>query len=146
MHSSEKWLEFYRKLGFLFYSVAASDKRITSSEIEMLKKELRENWLDVEDSRDDFDTDAAYQVEAIFDWLQEEAPSSWDAFGEFEAFIDENPDFVNMELKVRIMKTADQITTAFSGRNKAELTILQQLNRLLNISQSAGAYHSPDNL
>lgn len=138
MHSPEKWLEFYRKLSFLLYSVAVSDKRISQAEIDMLKKELREEWLNIEDSVDDFNTDAAYQVEAVFDWLLEEAPSSSAAFGEFETFIDENPDFVSIALKDRIMKTADQIATASWGRNKGELTVLFRLDRLLKVKQNYG--------
>jgi|SRR5690606_16397606 len=131
MYSARTWLEFYRKLGFLLYSVAVSDKRIAQAEIDVLKKELKEKWLDLEGSADAFGSDAAYQVESVFDWLQEEGPSSSEAFGEFEAFVNEHPNFIDGALKGRIMETTDSIASAFSGRNKAELTILHQLHRLL---------------
>ncbi len=132
MYSARTWVEFYRKLGFLLYSVAACDKRSAQVEIDVLKKELKEKWLDLEASTDAFGSDATYQVEAVFDWLQEEAPSSSEAFGEFEAFVNEHPNFIDGALKGRIMETTDRIASAFSGRNKAELTTLYQLQRLLS--------------
>lgn len=134
MYSDRLWLEFYGKLAFLLYSIAASDKRVAREEINRLKQILRTKWLDLENSRDEFGSEAAYQIESVFDWLLENAPSVPDAFREFQAFVKENPGFMNKALKSQIMETADQIAAAFSGRNKAELTILYQLERLLRES------------
>ncbi len=64
-------LNFYQQLGKLFYAVADSDNNIQQDEINKLKKVVREEWLPIEDSVDEFGTDAAYQIEIVFDWLLE---------------------------------------------------------------------------
>lgn len=130
MNSNRKWLEFYRKLGYLFYSVAAADNRITETEISELKTELRDKWLTLEDSLDEFNSDAAYQMEAVFDWLQEETPPAVKAFEKFEAFVDENPGFFTPAIKNGIIETADHIAAAFHDTNKTELSLLFRLRQL----------------
>lgn len=134
MHSNQKWLAFYRRLGYLMYAVAAADGHISAAEISAVKKEVREKWLAVDKSTDEFDGDAAYQIEVVFDYLQEEAPDATRAFGLFETFFKENRDFFDEALKQRIRETADHIAVAFNNSNKAELSILFRLNKLLQNS------------
>ncbi|MGK6352278.1 hypothetical protein [Parapedobacter sp. DT-150] len=135
-HSNQKWLEFYRKLGYLLYAIAAADREITAEEIGTLKKEVKDKWLTFDESTDEFDSDAAFQVEAVFDWLQEEMPRAAKAYERFEAFVKEHPDFFNAALKKRIMETADHVAASFRNKNKAELSILSQLSQLFNKTAS----------
>jgi len=133
MYSKHKWLTFYRKLGFLLYSVAAVDKQVSPAEIDTLKREIQKNWLDFEDTADAFGSDAAFQIASVFDWLNNESYAAADAFREFEDFVRENPDFINQPaIKDRILFSANRIAFAFYGNNKKELTLLHQLERLLS--------------
>ncbi|WP_143053801.1 TerB family tellurite resistance protein [Parapedobacter koreensis] len=137
MYSRRKWLEFYRKLGFLLYSIAAVDRHVAPAERTTLKKEIQTNWLDLEDTADPFGSDAAFQMEAIFDWLDDADYAPDSAFNEFEAFVKENPDFIASSLKERILLSANRIAFAFHGNNKKELTLLYQLEQLLNGSKKS---------
>ncbi len=40
-------------------------------EIERLKEDVRKYWLTVDSIEDEFGTDAAYQIEIVFNWLQQ---------------------------------------------------------------------------
>ena len=63
-------LYFYQNLGKLFYAIAAADKTVHTAEINTLKEIVKTKWLDVDPTNDVFDTDAAYQIEIVFDWLK----------------------------------------------------------------------------
>ncbi|MBK7556734.1 MAG: hypothetical protein IPI55_19705 [Flavobacteriales bacterium] len=51
--------ELYANIGFALYSIAASDRRIAPAEVEVFKQQVKKNWLPLEDSTDEFGTDAA---------------------------------------------------------------------------------------
>ena len=72
----DKGNEFYENLGKLFYSVAMADKKVSLIEIQRLKEDVKKYWLPLDDVEDDFGTDAAYQIEIVFDWLQQEERNS----------------------------------------------------------------------
>src|SRR5690606_15204363 len=99
MKNSKTWIKFYESLAFLAYSVAAADKNIHSKEIETLKILLRKEWLELEGSVDEFGSDAAFQIEAVFDWLIEQRPSSGFAFEKFQSFLKAHPFFTDEKLK-----------------------------------------------
>ncbi|QNL50153.1 hypothetical protein H8S90_00510 [Olivibacter sp. SDN3] len=125
------WTEFYGKLAYLFYNVAACDQTITSKEIAKLKELLLSTWLDLEPSLDEYGYDAAYQIEAVFDWLLDQRPPPEEGFREFSAFIKENPGFVDKRLGALIIKSANQLAEASYGKNKSELTFLFKLEKLI---------------
>ncbi|MBK1441964.1 hypothetical protein JHJ32_18345 [Parapedobacter sp. ISTM3] len=131
MYPRRKWLEFYRKLGFLLYSIAAVDRHIVPAERSALKEEVQTNWLDLEDTADAFGSDAAFQIESLFDWLDDADYAPANAFDEFEAFVQENPDFFVEAIKERTLGSAHRIALAFHGRNKDELSLLYRLEQLL---------------
>jgi hypothetical protein len=49
-----------------------ADKKVKPVEVETLRQNLRKYWLSVDDMEDEFGTDAAYQIEIVFAWLQSE--------------------------------------------------------------------------
>ena len=63
---------FYQNLGKLCYAIAVCDGVVKPIEFEKLKTLVKELWLDVDDIEDVFGTDAAYQIEIVFDWLNNE--------------------------------------------------------------------------
>jgi hypothetical protein len=128
---SNKQQELYTHLGYLFYSVAAVDKRITPAEMQTFKSLVRKTWVPIEDSADEFGSDNAFYIEIAFDYLQENGTSSDAAYKKFEEyFIDNKAQFGN-KIKQLTIATADEIANSFSGTNKSELSLLTQLRLLL---------------
>jgi hypothetical protein len=121
----------YTNLGKLFYAIAAADKNINPSEIKTLKDLVKEEWLKVDDFEDEFGTDAAYQIEIMFDLLMEEPPDAGEAFQEFKDFKAGHENLFSEEVKKLTWKTADAIAAAFAGKNKSEVIMLSKLKTLL---------------
>lgn len=122
--------EFYQNLGRLFYAIAASYKVVNKEEVSTLKKMIEEEWLHLDDFTDEFGTDSAYQIEIIFDWLEENQPNAETAFENFKQYKMENRKLFDKEMKSLIMRTAERIAHAFSGKNKAELVMLSRLQEI----------------
>lgn len=122
-------LKFYQNLGKLFYAIAAIDNTIHNAEIQKLKEHVKKVWLHVDDLEDDFGTDAAYQIDIVFDWLmKEEALDVQTCYDDFVSYKkDQNHLFTNTINRL-ILKTADAIAESFSGKNKSELMLLAKLN------------------
>lgn len=123
--------DLYTNLGYLFYSVAASDRRVPLGEADKLKEEVAVHWLPYEKSRDEFGTDAAYYIEFSFDEALHEHLRADEAFERFRSFYVENRDRFAASERQRILETAAAIASAVGGNNKAELTCLVQLTELL---------------
>lgn len=123
--------DFYVHLGKLFYAVAAADKVVREQEVETLKRTVEKQWLKMDDFKDEFGTDAAYQIEIIFDWLEENDPQPGTAFSEFEDYYKEHPSLFTPKVKQLVWKTADSIAASFAGKNKSEVILLSKLKSLL---------------
>lgn len=129
--SEHTWTAFYRNLGYLFFAIAAADKTIREEEIEGLHREIRQRWLDLEDTRDNFGTDAAFTIESVFDLIRESNLSSEAAFRHFEGFYRENSTLFTPDVVRKIYDSAGQIAESFHGANKKELAMLFRLHTLL---------------
>ncbi|TAI48417.1 hypothetical protein [Flagellimonas allohymeniacidonis] len=125
--------QFYQNLGKLFYAIAATDQKVRPSEIKRLRKYVRQFWLDVDAVDDEVGTDAAYQIEIVFDWLQETDYTGGEVhFNEFKRFYKEHQDKFTSQVKKLILDTADSIASSFAGKNKSEMLLLQRLKSLFN--------------
>lgn len=133
MNTQQLWNRFYAKLGHLCYAIAACDKTVTLAEINKVKELVKNDWVDVEPTLDPYGSDAAYQIEILFDWLEENIPESEISFKEFSDFAKQNPQFFVPEIKERVIMTADRIAATFAGKNKSELTLLFKLHKVLNV-------------
>jgi hypothetical protein len=122
----------YESLGKLFYAVAISDGTVHNNEWEKVKEYVKEDWLYVDDFTDRYGTDAANQIEIVFDVLMESSKSSKECFKEFADFYKEHLHAFSEEIKTLTKKTAKAIASSFSGNNKSELMILTKLNILLS--------------
>jgi len=122
-------LQFYRNLGKLFYAIAATDGTVRPIEIQKLKACVKERWLDIDDIEDVFGTDAAYQIEVVFDWLNYDEEIDIDAcYNDFVSYKNEQNHLFNDEVKRLILKTGSAIVHAFSGINKSELMLMAKLD------------------
>ena len=124
--------EFYQALGKLFYAVAMADKHVRPVEVQRLRKYVRKYWLEVDQFEDEFNTDSAYQIEIVFDWLEEEDKNGEDYFKDFEEFYNAHPSKFTPKIKSLILDTAEAIASSFAGKNKSELLLIFKLKLLFN--------------
>jgi hypothetical protein len=121
----------YQNLGKLFFAVAAADKKISDKEITSLKKHVTNYWMDLENTKDHFGSDAAYQIEIVFDWLIDEMPEAEEALRDFESFRKNHDSIFTTQVKDMIWKTCDDIASSFNGKNKSELVMLSRIATIL---------------
>ena len=123
--------KIYEHLGYLFYSVAASDGKVREAEIGKLKELIDRYCLPLERSQDEFGTDAAHYISISFDHAHAENMGSAAAFDRFKVDMDEMPALRSDPLKSLVVETCWAIAGAFAGRNKSELVQISQLEQLL---------------
>ncbi|GAA4940953.1 hypothetical protein GCM10023314_12300 [Algibacter agarivorans] len=130
-------LKFYQNLGKLFYAIAAADMRVRDVEFNKLKELVKKHWLEVDVIEDAYHTDAAYQIEIVFDWLNDKenlnAKAGYNAFIKYK---NEQPHLFTDDIKKLILKTAHAIAASFSGLNKSELIMLAKLDLELKKTRS----------
>ncbi|AEM71272.1 hypothetical protein Murru_2233 [Allomuricauda ruestringensis DSM 13258] len=124
--------EFYQNLGKLFYAVAMADNNVRPIEIKRLRKYVRQHWLDIDEVEDEFHTDAAYQIEIVFDWLNGEEKYSEEYFKEFKEFYKEHPEKFTEPIKKLVVETAESIAKSFAGKNRSEMLAIFKLKQLFN--------------
>ncbi|WP_437399699.1 hypothetical protein [Flagellimonas lutimaris] len=133
MLNSEKIAnEFYQNLGKLFYAVAMADHNVRPKEVERLRKYVRQYWLEVDKFEDEFHTDAAYQIEIVFDWLDDEEKDGEEYFKEFKEFYMEHHEKFPETIKELIVETAESIASSFAGKNRSEMLTIFKLKQLFN--------------
>ena len=124
-------LLFYQKMGELFYAIAAADKVVRKAEYDILKNIVAEQWRNLDDYEEPCHTDAAYQIEVVFDWFDYEQLDANDCFESFADYKKENPRLFTKERKDLIWNTANAIASSFAGKNKSEVIMLSKLKMLL---------------
>jgi hypothetical protein len=129
--SKENYKKFYDKLGHLFYAIAAADNKVRAEEKSMLHKMVEEDWLNLENSQDDFGTDAAFGIEFVFDRLEEKQLTAEQAYEAFESYYQNNPEMFDEDVIRRIYHTASRIADAFHDKNKSEQNLLARIHLLL---------------
>lgn len=129
--SRQTMIHFYQQLGKLFFSVASVDKTVREEEIAQLKEIVKKEWLPLENSLSEFGDDAAYQIEIVFDWLVENDWNMSRIVPDFEIFKKEHPHLFTSQVNDLILKTAKAITNSFSGKNKSESVLIDQLRGVL---------------
>jgi hypothetical protein len=115
--------KLHEALGYLFYAIAAADKKVAPREIEVFKSIIKTDWLPAEEK-----VEALFQVEIVFDRLLEQMVDADAALGTFKLFKENHSDLFTDELKKRIWKTANSMAEAVAGKNKSELVLLSQLS------------------
>ncbi len=131
MTTANTYIKIYTSLGYLFYSVAAGDGTVRTAEVEKLKQLVKQDWLPLEGSRDEFGTDAAHYIEMSFDFALGE---EMDGDAAYERFVDEYKDLAphfDAGLKRLVLTTAAAVADAFHGTNKEERRQLGQIRKLL---------------
>ena len=130
--SDQTMIRFYQQLGKVFYSIAAVDKTVREEEIAQLKKIIKTEWLPFENTFNAFGDDSAYQIEIVFDWLLANESDFEQVIPDFESFRKEHKSLFTPQANALILKTAKQIAASFSGKNKPESVLINQLSGILS--------------
>lgn len=129
--TNSNWENFYKHLGILCYAVASADKKITKAETKRFAEVIEQQWKELEDSTDEFGTDAVYAAESVFDWQIESFVTAEEAYNTFCEYATENRNMFTPAMKIKLMQTAEAIATAFAGKNKSEAVMLSRLQEFL---------------
>ena len=135
-YSNKTILRFYQLLGKIFYAASAVDKLIRKEELEALRNSVKKQWLAFDETFDEFETDSAYQIEIVFDWLSDKHPDPGKAIHSLQIFKEKYPELFSEKVKAMIMQTASSISSSFAGKNKSELVFLSRLERALEESET----------
>lgn len=122
---------FYEQLGKLFYYIAAIDGTVAKEEVTTLKQIVKSEWLPLDAYTTEFSEDAAFQIEIVFDWLNQ---NDWDiasTMRNFKLFKQKHPRLFTPQTVALIQKTAQDIAFSFAKRNKSEYIVLNELNNIL---------------
>jgi regulator of replication initiation timing len=122
---------FYEKLAYLFYAIADADGRVNEKELGKLHEEIIGIWKSLDNSVDEFNTNLAFEIEAIFEWLDDNKYSYKDAFKEFKDYATEHKKLFSTEVKEKIMHTSSHIADSFRHINHPEEHILHELKFFL---------------
>ena len=122
---------FYEKLAYLFYAIADSDGKVNNKELIKLHEEIVLIWKSIDNSLDEFNTDLAFEIEAIFEWLEDNRYSYMDAYKEFTDYAKTHKSLYDNLVKEKIMHTCTNIASVFKSINHAEENILKQLKDFL---------------
>lgn len=119
-------ISFYQALGNLFYAVAKVDKKIVLLEKQQINELILDEWNQT--------LGTIETKELIYQTLREliaENVSSEKAFDFFKTFLEGHQILFTEEIKKKIMLDVEAITAVYAHRNKSELILLTDLNRLL---------------
>lgn len=122
--------QLYTDLGYLFYSIAANDGRVSPAERTELMRIIRKEWLPLEGSRDELGTDEAHYIDIAFEYANSEHMLPDDAFRRFEEHVRKAPAEFDQGLRRMIRDTAAAVAGATAARNKSEVRRLVQLDQL----------------
>lgn len=124
--------KIYEQLGYLFYALASANKHLREREYEVLKKDIERDWIPLEDSTDEFGTDAANYIYFTYDSLVDQDYPPLDAFRSFQQYFEEHARAFDREIRERIRKTSLDMANALPHPNKTEEYIIRELQKMLN--------------
>lgn len=126
-----RYKDLYKELGNLLYAIAFTDGKISKPEKEKVIDLVQYNWRHLEDSTDQFLTDAANVILFQFDFNEENCTPTDDAYQSFADFYFINKDKINDYLKEKIMMSARSVAESTRRINDKELKTLMKLHELL---------------
>ncbi|MCI1753672.1 MAG: hypothetical protein LKM36_12650 [Flavobacteriales bacterium] len=122
--------DLYSSLGYLFYSIAASDGTVRPAETEKLKALVKNRWMPLETSTDELGTDAGHYVDIGFDFANDDGMDPGAAFERFAEHVRAHPESYDHGLRRMVQQSAEAIANAFAGHGKKEVGRLAQLEKL----------------
>jgi uncharacterized tellurite resistance protein B-like protein len=124
--------DFYAALGNLFYAIAAADGKVQPHEKEQIEELVLYHWKHMEDSTDEFATDAANIILFQFDVNEANFREADEAYQAFAAFYSAYAGDINHYLREKIMSGARRVADSTRRINQPELHLLMKLKQLLD--------------
>ncbi len=124
--------KFYQAIGHAFYAVAHADKKVSNEELSALVKIVKEYWAPLEEEKDEFGEDIAFQIIAVFDWLSEKDVKDKEALNRFKDYVEEHTKLFTSHLVNKIIKTCEKIAEVSHGINKKENKIIKEIKQILS--------------
>lgn len=125
-----KYQEYYTQLGRLLYAIAKIDGKVQKKERQELKRIVQDELLKLADTKDEFNTHAAFATEFEFDVLHEQGLGAEEAYLSFQEYVHLNPD-LGAKLKKVAYRAALKVADSFHGTNHQEEELLHKLKDLL---------------
>lgn len=122
---------FYQELGKLLYAVAKADGTVSKKEVKAMHESVILDIVPLEDSTDEFGTDAAHYVEMQFETLEVNDADPDECFQSFVDYVKDHHTAFNDELKQLIIKVSDKVASSYYGTNSKEQKLLKELREKL---------------
>lgn len=123
---------FYQNLGKLFYAVAYADDEVSEEEIKELEKVIEKVWVPLEDTKDEFGVDNAFNIGVMFQHLNETKESAAKCFEDFKQYATANKDLFPNYVKYITIDTAIEIADSFAETDEVEKDMIDDLARFFN--------------
>lgn len=123
--------KFYKQIGVLLYAIAKADGQIQDKEIKTIHQIVVEDLAPLEESVDNFGTDAAFFAEFEFEILQDREISAQKAFDRFVAFAKENDKNLSADMRQLIVASVEKVAASYRGTNKAAAEMIEALKKHL---------------
>jgi uncharacterized tellurite resistance protein B-like protein len=130
MTNSTFYKKFYTQLGKLMYVVAQADGQIQENEVDEVRK-LVDSLMDLEDTTDEFGTDAAFFAEFEFEVLRDKGTNPIKVYQQFLHFIKEHQHLIDQKLKAIIFTTVEKIAQAYGGIDPEEQELIDEIRSLM---------------
>lgn len=122
---------YYKALGNLLYAVAKADGQVNSKEKLKVKSIVAEQLLQLEDSLDDYGSDAAFATEFQFEECELNDLTSKVAFESFEEYFSTHKKVIKPHLTHFFYNLAKHVAQSSAGINKSESNILAKIEALI---------------
>lgn len=122
---------FYQELGKLLYAVAKADGTVSKNEVKAMHDSVLLDIVPLEDSTDEFGTDAAHYVEMQFETLEVNNADPDECFQSFIDYVKDHHTAFNNELKELIINVSEKVANSYYGTNSKEQKLLNQLKEKL---------------
>ena len=126
---------FYKELGNLFYAVAKSDDKIKPDEKKKIEDLIEFNWKHLENTHDEFGTDASYIILFEFETARDQGMTTEEAYNFFAEYFRDNENALDDALRKRIFESCRQIADSYRRINARELELLEKIQDLLQINK-----------
>ena len=120
-------IAFYQVLGRLFFAAAQADGIINKEEVITLKKVVKDVWIDIDETFDEFNSDSPYQIEIVFDYLNINKIVVDGVIDELKEFKSIHSSLFTDKINQLILSTSNRIVLSFAQKNKSELVFYLQL-------------------
>lgn len=125
--------EFYEKIAYLFYAIADIDGKVDEAEVKKLHEEVLLIWKNTDTDPHEFGTSGGVEIEAIFEWLEEEGYKSKDAWRDFKDYASENSYLFDEATKSNIIHTCSELASIYYKVNQREEAMLEKIKSFLKL-------------